>query len=78
MQCVVMSILHPTISADSVCHADSMEGLVPVLPFNILEPKVTYSDGEPRHDGTSLSYTLRHVPCCNILSCGLENKRKQK
>ena len=65
-----------------MCCADSLEGLVPVLPFNILEPKVTYSDGEPRHDGASLSYTaacpvllrhelrsnsLQHIPPC--MSC---------
>ena len=30
-----------------------MDGLVPVPPFNILEPEPTYQDGLPRQDGKS-------------------------
>ena len=33
------------------CFADSLDGLRPAPPFNILEPTTSYSGGEPREDG---------------------------
>lgn len=39
-------------------HLDSVDGLVAVPPFNILEPQSTYSNGEPRQDALFMAKPL--------------------
>lgn len=39
-------------------HLDSLEGLVPVPPFSILEPKPTYPNGHPRQDVLAMEKPL--------------------
>ncbi|DBA84813.1 TPA: hypothetical protein ACH3X1_005846 [Trebouxia sp. C0004] len=39
-------------------HLDSLEGLVPVPPFSILEPNPTYPNGHPRQDVLTMGKPL--------------------
>lgn len=51
--------------ASNMCllHLDSMNGLTPAPPFNILEPKREYDDGSPREDGEPL-FLLKSCSSC--------------
>ena len=40
------------------CFADSLDGLRPAPPFNILEPTTSYNGGQPREDGADKGYAF--------------------